>query len=140
MSIFKLYDSDFGVTVDGINYDFDHVKGLQIEDPEETKLVRGGNAKNKVGIVYKEGLSEPKTATLTVLGLPKAIFDLLKRVHAEEKRVDFYCISRSDGSSKIGKNAVLSKEPQQLAVDESTESIDVALSFATFDLSEVHKS
>ena len=51
-----------------------------------------------------------------------------------------YCISRTDGSSKMAKNAVLSNKPQQLTVDETAESLNVSLEFETFDSSEVHKS
>jgi hypothetical protein len=138
--IFKLYDCDFGVTINGVNYDFEHVDGLQIEDPERTRLVRGANAGNKVGLAYKEGIKEAKTITLTVIGISLELHGLLKTVYKKKDRVDCYCISRVDGSSKIGKNAVLAQEPRQLSLDESAESLNIALVFETFDISEVHKS
>lgn len=138
--IFKLYESDFGVTIDGVNYEFDHVENLQLEDPENTRLKRGGNAKNKVGIAYKEGISEAKKITLTVIGMPAAVHNLLKAKYAEKARMDCYCISRVDGSSKIAKQAILSQEPKQLTVDDSAESMNTALVFESFDVSEVHKS
>jgi hypothetical protein len=138
--IFKLYDCDFGVTLNGVNYDFEHVDGLQIEDPERTRLTRGANAGNKTGLVYKEGIKEPKTITLTVLDIPVALHTLLKEAYTKKTRLDAYCVSRVDGSSKIAKNAILSQEPQQLSLDESAESMNVALVFESFDVSEVHKS
>jgi hypothetical protein len=138
--IFKLYDCDFGVTLNGVNYDFEHVDGLQIEDPERTRLTRGANAGNKVGLAYKEGIKEPKTITLTVLDIPVALHTLLKEAYTKKTRLDAYCVSRVDGSSKIAKNAILSQEPQQLSLDESAESMNVALVFESFDVSEVHKS
>ena len=58
--IFKIYDCDFGVTLNGTNYDFVHVNSLTIEDNEKTKLVRGANAGNKVGLAYREGLRDAK--------------------------------------------------------------------------------
>jgi hypothetical protein len=138
--IFKLYDCDFGVTINGVNYDFEHVESLQIEDPERTRLVRGANAGNKVGLAYKEGIKEAKTITLTVIGLPVELNGLLKEAYSKKERLDCYCISRVDGSSKIAKNAVLSQEPRQLSLDESAESMNVALVFESFDVTEVHKS
>jgi hypothetical protein len=138
--IFKLYDCDFGVTLNGVNYDFDHVENLQIEDPEKTRLIRGGNAGNKTGLAYKEGLKEAKTVTLTVIGLPMALHELLKTAYAEKTRVDCYAVSRVDGSSKIAKNAVLASEPKQLSMDDSAESMNTALVFESFDISEIHKS
>jgi hypothetical protein len=57
-----------------------------------------------------------------------------------QTRLDVYAISRSDGSSKMAKNAILSNQPQQLTLDESPESMQVALEFESFDLTEVHKS
>jgi hypothetical protein len=138
--IFKLYDCDFGITLNGVNYDFEHVDGLTLEDPERTRLVRGGNAGNKLGLAYREGTKEAKTVTVTIIGMPFALYPLMKKAYEDKTRVDCYCISRVDGSSKIAKNAILSQEPQQLTVDESAESMNTALVFESYDVSETHKS
>ncbi len=138
--IFKLYECDFGITLNGVNYDFEHVENLQIEDPEKTRLIRGGNAGNKTGLAYKEGIKEAKTITLTVLGMPAALHNLLKQAYQEKTRVDCYAVSRVDGSSKIAKNAILGNEPKQLTVDDSAESMHTALLFESFDVSEIHKT
>lgn len=140
MPALKLYNCDFGVTYNGVNYDFTHVDSLVIEDPERTRLVRGANAGNKLGLVYKEGLKEAKTVTVTLVDVPKEIHELLKTIFAEEARVDVYCVDRTTGSSKIGKNAVLSQEPKQLSLDDTAESMSVALIFETFDITEVLKA
>jgi hypothetical protein len=140
MSTFKIYDCDFGFTLNGVNYDFTHVDNMTIEDPERTRLVRGANANNKTGLVYREGVKDAKTITVTVMGLTADLFNLLKGAYADQSRMDCYCIARSDGSSKIAKNAVLSQEPKQLTIDDSAESMNVALIFESFDISEVHKS
>jgi hypothetical protein len=140
MTIFKMYDCDFGVTIGGVNYDFTHVENLQIEDPERTRLIRGSNAGNKEGLVYKEGLKEAKTITLTVIGMSVEVHNLLKAAYTNKTRVDCYCISRTDGSSKIGKNAILAQSPKQLSMDDSAESMNTALIFETFDVEEIHKS
>ncbi len=138
--IFKLYDCDFGVTINGVNYDFDHVNNLQIEDPEKTKLIRGGNASNKLGLIYKEGVKDAKTITVTIIGMTADMSALLKTAYADKTRLDCYCVSRVDGSSKIAKNAILAQEPKQLSVDDTAESMNVALVFESYDVSEIHKS
>ena len=138
--IFKMMNCDFGFTYNGVNYDFDHVDSLAIEDPESTKLIRGANGTSKTGLVYKEGIKEPKRVTVTILGVSLAIRNLLVEIYEDKARVDAYCVDRLDGSSKIAKNAILSQLPQQLTVDETPESMNVALIFESFDMVETHKS
>ncbi len=138
--IFKIYESDFGIKYNGVNYDFTHIASLVIEDPENTKLVRGANGGNKVGLVYKEGIKEPKKITVTIIGMDASLKAVLETAYTNKDRLDVYCVSRVDGSSKIGKNAVLCMQPQQLNIDEGPESMNVALVFETFDMSETHKS
>lgn len=138
--IFKLYDCDVGITVDGVNYDFTHVDSVQIEDGERTRLIRGANAGNKVGLVYREGLKEAKVITIAVIEIPAALHEVLKAAFAAQTRLDVYVIARSDGSNKSAKNAVLSQSPKQLTLDDTAESMNVSLVFESFDIDEVHKS
>lgn len=138
--IFKIYNCDFGIKVDGTNYDFPDVAELQIEDNEKNRLTRGANVANKVGLAYKEGMKDPKKWTLPILNMTADLKTLLDSVFAQQKRVDVYCIDRTDGSSKMAKQAVLCSRPQQLKLDDSPDSMNVALEFETFDSSEVHKS
>lgn len=138
--IFKMYDCDFGIKLNGVTYDFEHVQDLQIEDPENTRLVRGANAANKVGLVYKEGISDPKRVTVTIMNMSQALKGVLDTAYNDKTRLEVFCIDRNDGSSKIARNAILSQQPQQLTVDESPESMNVSLVFESFDLSETHKS
>lgn len=140
--IFKMLDCDFGFSHDGgsgvVNYEFTEVENLQLEDPERTRLIRGSNGGNKTGLIYKEGIKEAKRLTLTVIGMTKAVHDLLKEIYKDKDRVDCYCVDRVSGSTKIAKNAVLCSEPQQLSLDETAESMNTALIFESFDVSEVH--
>ena len=138
--IFKMYDCDFGVTLNGTNYDFLHVESVSIENPERTRLIRGANAKNTEGLSYREGLKEAKVVTATIIGMTAELHDLLKTAYTEQTRLDFYCISRGDGSSKSGKNGVLSQTPMQLNMDDSPESLNTQLVMEFFDIDEVHKS
>lgn len=136
----KLYDCDCGVTINGVNYDFPHVDTVTVEDPERTRLVRGANAGNKVGLAYKEGLKDAKVISYTVLGLSPELFALLKSVYENKTRISTYVVSRSDGSSRVSKNAILSQEPRQASLDDSPESLNIALMFESFDIAEVAKS
>lgn len=140
MTIFKMYECDFSFTLNDTVYTFSEVENFTIEDPERTRLIRGGNAGNKTGLIYKEGLKEAKTVTVTVIGLPAAVHNLLKRVYSERLRVDVAAVSRADGSSKIAKQAVLSQSPKQLTMDDSAESMNTTLMFESYDVEEVHKS
>lgn len=138
--IFKIYESDFGIKYNGVNYDFTHVSSLVIDDPESTKLVRGANSGNKFGLVYKEGLKDAKKVTVTIIGMDLSLKQILDQAFANQDRLDAYMVSRLDGSSKIAKNAVLSMQPQQVNIDEGPESMNVILIFESFDLVETMKS
>lgn len=139
MAIFKMYNCDFSLKYGGVAYDFEHVEGMTIEDPEMTKLIRGSNAKNKVGLTYTEGTKEPKKVTLTLIGVSAAINSLLAGIYKSKDRCEISCIDRLDGSQKTGKSAIISQMPQQLAVGESPDSMNVTVVFETFDLFEIHK-
>jgi hypothetical protein len=138
--MFKIYNCDFGIKYNGVTYDFEHVAELQIEDPEENKLTRGSNARNKVGLTYKQGLKDPKRWTIPILNMSAALKTVLDEVYDTQGRVDCFAIDRTDGSSKIAKNAILSNRPQQLTLDDTAESLNVSLIFETFDSNENHKS
>ena len=138
--IFKLYDCDVGVKINGVGYDFEHVQSVTIEDPEFTRLTRGVNAKNKTGLVYKEGLKDPKRITIPILNMSAELKTALDAAYLADTRMDVYAISRTDGSSKMLKEAILSQIPQQLTLDESPDSMQVSLSWESFQMTEVHKS
>ena len=140
MSTFKMYNCDFGVEVDGVNYEYQDVDGLQIEDPENTRLVRGSNGSSKSGLIYKEGIKEPKRLSVTLIGMQADLYPVLKSAFDEKKRVKCWAVDRTDGSSVIGKQAIMVQQPQQLAIDDTPESMNVVLIFETFDLTYTHKS
>lgn len=137
---FKLYDCDIGIKYNGVNYQFTHVRSVTVEDPRRNKLTRGANAGNKEGLVYQEGISEPVRFIVPIMAMSAALKGVFDEAFASQARLDFYVVSRRDGSSKMAKNAILSNQPQQLTLDESAESMDVSVEFETFDASEVHKS
>lgn len=136
----KLYDCDVGITVNGVNYDFEHVDEVTVEDPERNRLIRGANAKDKIGLDYKEGLKEAKTFSLTPIALSKELHDVLQQCFDNRTRLDVYCVSRSDGSSMTAKNAILSQEPRQSTLNDSPESLNSPLAFESFDVKTTRKS
>lgn len=136
---FKMYNLDFGFKYDGQTYRFDHVAELQVEDPERNQLTRGANAGNKVGLSYKDGLTEPKRWTLPILGMGKEMKDLLDLIYDTQARVEVFGIDRTNGNAKMARNAMLSNRPQQLTLDETPESLQVSLEFVTFDSAETFK-
>lgn len=139
--IFKIYNCDFGIKLNGVNYDFTHVDNMQVEDPENNRLIRGANATNKEGLIYKEGAKEPKRITVTIIGMTPDLKGVLDTCFSERQRIDaVFCIDRTDGSGKMYKSAILCQQPQQLQVDDSPESMNVQLMFESFDASEVHKT
>lgn len=137
---FQIYNCDFGFKMDGVKYEFDHVAELQSEDPERNRLTRGANAKNKTGLVYKDGLREPKRWTIPILQMSAALKEALDLAFDQQKRIEPYCIDRKDGSMKMMKQAILSNRPQQLTLDDSAESMNVSIEFESFEPIEVHKS
>jgi hypothetical protein len=138
--IFKIYDCDFGVKVNGVSYDFEHVAQLTVEDPEKNKLTRGANASNKIGLAYKEGSKDAKTWTIPIMNMSAPLKGVLDDAFDNQTRLEVYCIDRKSGSSKMAKNAILCNRPQQLAVEDTAESMNVSLVFESFDSNENHKS
>lgn len=137
---FKLYNCDLGIKLNGQRYDFDHVNSLEIEDNERNRLTRGANARNTTGLAYKDGLREPKRWTIPIMAMSvelKAAFDLAFNA---QTRMEVFCIDRTDGSSKMLKEAILSNKPQQLTLDETPDSLAVSLEFEGFASEENHKS
>lgn len=138
--VFKIYNCDFGVKVNGVSYDFEHVAQVTIEDPERNRLTRGNNAKNKSGISYKDGLKDPKRWTVPILQMSADLKAVLDGCFDNQTRLDLYCIDRTDGSSKWLKNSILSNKAQQLSMDDTAESMQVSLEFEGFESEEIHKS
>lgn len=139
MNSFKIYNCDFGIKVNGVKYDFTHVQELQVEDNERNRLVRGTNAKDDEGIAYRDGLRDPKVWTIPILGLTVALKAVLDSCYEDQTRIEVYCIDRKKGHSKMARKAILANKPQQLAIDETAESMSVSLEFQTFASTEVFK-
>lgn len=137
--IFKIYDCEFGIKVNGTSYEFVDVAELTIESTRRNRLTRGANAANKTGLVYQEGMKDPDKWTLPILNMSADLKEVLDGAFENQDRLDVYCIDRNSGSSKMAKQAILCNKPQQLTLNDSPDSMNVSLEFETFDSSEVHK-
>lgn len=136
---FQIANCDFGIKVNGVSYDFENIAEVQIEDTERNRLTRGANAKDKLGLIYRDGLREPKRWTIPLMNMSVELKGVLDSCYENQTRLEVYCIDRKNGASKMAKNAILSNKPQQLVLDESPDSLAVSLEFETFDSSEVLK-
>ena len=131
--MYKLYECDIGMKVNGVSYAFPHVAEVQIEDPERNNITRGANASDTTGLVFREGLTEPKRFTVPIMQLTPELKAMLDAAYTDQTRCDFYCISRRNGQYKGAKNAILANKPQQLTLDQSPESLQVSIEFVTFE-------
>src|ERR1044072_979503 len=98
--IFKIYNCDFGIKVNGTTYDFTDVAELQIEDNEKNRLVRGSNGKNTEGLAYREGIKDPKKWTIPILNMSAALKGVLDGVYKDDTLGEAYCLDSTDGSRK----------------------------------------
>lgn len=140
MDAFKIYQSDFGITVGGVNYEFDHVLSFNVEDPRRKKLTRGANKKDNVGLTFEEGIRDASTVTVALLGVSPELFEVLCTAFEEETRCGVWGIDRGTGSAKMASNAILSRKPQQLNIDDSADSMTVELLFESYDVKEKRKA
>lgn len=139
MASFKIYNCEFGIKKNGVSYSFPDVDELQIEDPERNRLTRGSNATNKEGIIYRDGLKDPKRWTIPILNMSVALKEVLDASFNNSDRLDVYCVDRTNGSTKWLRSAVLCNAPQQLTLDATPESMNVSLEFESYRSEEVLK-
>jgi hypothetical protein len=138
MAIFKISDCDVGFSVNGVNYDLEYDSCL-LDDPQRKSLVRGANASNLTGLVFTEGMKNPKVMTIQAFNVSAAIFALAKGLYDAETRVEAYAIDRKTGSSRTMRKALLTKPPRQLSIAEGPDSLNVEFIFESFELIEKHK-
>ena len=139
MSSFKIYNCEFGYKKNGVNYSFPDVDELQIDDPERNRLTRGSNASNKDGLIYRDGVKDPKRWTIPILNMSVALKESLDETFTNADRIDVYCVDKTNGSTKWLRGAILCNAPQQLALDATPESMNVSLEFESFRSEEILK-
>ncbi|MDR0676306.1 MAG: hypothetical protein LBF97_04630 [Elusimicrobiota bacterium] len=138
-NFFAIYRCDFGFKRNGVDYRFPYVDSDTVDDPQLTHIIRGANSSDDTGIVYSEGNTQPKTRTVILKAIPISVFNMLVEIFRNKERIDYYAIDRVDGSSRISKNAIIQREPRQLANGEDADNINVELIFESFVIEEKMK-
>ena len=138
--IFRLDNCDFGFSYNGQNYDFEHCDGMTIEDSQAHSLTRGLNAKNKVGIMIAEGLSEPDKITIPIMNVSSSVIGLLNKIRSDQERIDAYVIDRKTGDSRFIKSAIISKRVRQLVISEGRDDLNIELCLESFDVDDKLKA
>lgn len=133
---FQIWKCDGGFTYQGQNYTFQDLDSVAYTYNKKNHLTRGANARNKVGIVSKEGLKMPDVAEYTVLDCSKAIYKLLLSIFEKEERIDAFFIDNETGEYFIYKNAVVRDKPRQTAVGEDDTSTSFIFAVESFDVKE----
>lgn len=81
---------DFYFSRNGADYDVTAaVDSATFEDPERKHLTRGSSGQNKTGLIYTEGIKDPKTLTVAFIGLSQEMAAMLADMYKEEERTDF---------------------------------------------------
>lgn len=137
--IYRMYDVEIGMKIDGVTYSYTDVVSLTVEDPLFNRLTRGANGKNREGIPYQEGVREPKRWTVIIQNMTQAVKNLLEERFQSVGRVDVFAIA-SDGSAKMLKTAILCQAPRQTTLDDTPDSMNVTLIFEGYEDTEDHKS
>jgi hypothetical protein len=134
MSAIRIYDSVLTITIGETAYEVPHYNSVEIESPERVRKVRGANAGDKIGITYKEGLTEATTITVTIVDCPAELHTALAQGFEDATPMKVECISESDSSQVVASDCVLSRAPHQLSIADGAESMNLELLFETFDV------
>ncbi len=135
MSVLKTIEAcECGIILNGVDYKFIGVNTITVDDPETTGLIRGADAKDTVGLSYTEGLDQPKTMTVNLRNIPLDLSNALKAARRAKTRMDFYCIERASLESTTLKDAIIQKDPLQLEISNTPDSLAMDLVFSGFNL------
>jgi hypothetical protein len=113
---------------------------MTIEDSQAHHLTRGLNAKNKVGIMIAEGLSEPDKITIQIMNVPSSVIELLNKIRDTGERIGAHVIDKKTGDSRFIKNAVISKRVRQLVISEGRDDLNIELTLESFDVDDKLKA
>ena len=124
---------DFYFSRNGEDYDLTAaVDSAAFEDPERKHLTRGSSGQNSTGLIYTEGIKDPKTLTVVFIGLSAEYAALLADMYKEEERTDFKIIDRKTGQMRSFKDAIVSQKPAQATMSEGAEEQNVQVVFECF--------
>lgn len=139
MSAIRIYDGQLTISdADGNVYEFLHFDSVGVDTTARTRITRGANAGDRLGVSYKEGLKEADTMTIVAVDVPADLHTQLKTWYDAATRLKIECVD-SIGSSVVAFDSVISREPHQLSIDESVESMNLELIFESFNITTTYK-
>lgn len=126
---------DFYFSRNGADYDVTAaVDSATFEDPERKHLTRGSSGQNKTGLIYTEGIKEPKTLTVVFVGLSQEMAAMLAEMYKEEERTDFKIVDRKSGQRRSFKQALISQRPMQSTLTDGAEEQNVQVIFESYQV------
>lgn len=128
---------DFYFSRNGVDYDVTAaVDSHAFDDPERKHLTRGASGKNKTGLVYTEGIKDPKVLTTVFVGISQEMAQLLADMYDKEDRTDIKIVDRKTGQSRTFTNAIVSQKPLQSAMGDGAEEQNVQVIFEAFEVNQ----
>ena len=126
---------DFYFSRNGVDYDITAVVDSNtFEDNERKHLTRGASGKNKTGLVYTEGIKDPKTLTTVFIGISQEMADMLADMYEKEDRTDVKVVDRKTGQMRSFKDAIVSQKPTQGTMGDGAEEQNVTVIFECFEV------
>lgn len=117
----------------GVDYNITSiVDNTAFENPERKHLTRSASATNTTGLVYTEGVKDPKNVTITAVGISLEMAKMLAEMYAKEERTDFKIIDRKTGRMRSFEKSIISQEPTQSQTGEGAEELNVSFILETF--------
>lgn len=132
--LFQISQGTAGFSYNGTNYQFTDVDSIGYTYNRKNHLTRGASGKNKVGIIYKEGLKTPDVAEVVVKGCSIEVYDLLQTIFEGAQRISFWFVDDATGEGLTYKNAVIRDKPLQNNIGESEDTISFMFAIESFDL------
>lgn len=124
---------DFYFSRNGEDYDLTAaVDSATFEDPERKHLTRGSSGQNTTGLIYTEGIKDPKTLTVVFVGLSQEYAAMLSDMYAEEERTDFKVVDRKTGQMRAYKEAIVSQQPRQGTMSDGAEERNIQVIFECY--------
>lgn len=130
----RIWRTDGGVTIDGVNYEFEHFDNVTFTISQMKHLTRGANSKNKTGISIIENSKQPDTAAVTILDISSDLIDRLNKAFENDERIALWFYDRSNLGKIQYNNAQIQQRVQQPTIAEGEESLTVTLTVESFDV------
>lgn len=124
---------DFYFSRNGEDYDLTvAVDSATFEDPERKHLTRGSSGQNTTGLIYTEGIKDPKTLTVVFVGLSQEYAAMLSDMYTKEERTDFKVVDRKTGQMRAYKEAIVSQQPRQGTMAGGAEELNIQVIFECY--------